>query len=471
MGICSKVEDVTPTNRTICRLENDGIGGTLTNCGYTVQELQKHPDEILYPVPNGKKLTYTLWIGSNDEYPNPNTLVEFYAIYLSNTSTPSSDIQEGTSDTVVALKGSLNLCVLSYQTQMRNGITETVEISRKDNLTWQTKSKNVCHGGSSSCPVIASSDGGTECWMESVDRKAFNQYLGLEIFRGYTTVGLDLVSSDETGLIDTAASIAGMVVNKTVSEGQDKLAKWLNNLAQAMTNSLRETAVQKDKARGVAAVPEIHIAVQFRWLAGPIASVILSFIFLLAVIFQTSHRGVPPWKMSSIAGLLSLDHETAQLIASQDHGTSLKSRAKALRVRLCQGDDQGWRLRGKEFYCPTAPYNNPDGMQVDDIIYSVYYDRIQSLAVRLANDLVEKDRYLTTTTLSLFFLPETLLHQATQPLPGSTYLANQNPLSYIELKLGHLRSWVQKIKRYSMGSRYTNFSIDAFMNAKADLNA
>lgn len=39
-------------------------------------------------------------------------------------------------------------------------------------------------------------------------------------------------------------------------------------------------------------------------------------------------------------------------------------------------------------------------MQVDDIIYSVYYDRIQSLAVRLANDLVEKDRYLTTTTLS-----------------------------------------------------------------------
>ena len=238
MGICSKVKDVTPTNRTICRLENDGIGGTLTNCGYTVQELQKHPNKILYPVSNGKKLRYTLWIGvSNDEYPNPNTLVEFYAIYLSNTSTPSSDIQDGTSDTVVALKGSLNLCVLSYQTQMRNGITETVEISRKDNLNWQTKSKNVCNGGSSSCPVIASSDRGTEYWMESVNGKAFNDYLGLEIFHGYATVGLNLVSSDETGLSGTAASIAGMVVNKTVSEGQDELAKWLNNLAQAMTNS------------------------------------------------------------------------------------------------------------------------------------------------------------------------------------------------------------------------------------------
>lgn len=123
---------------------------------------------------------------------------------------------------------------------------------------------------------------------------------------------------------------------------------------------LRQTAGQKDTAAGVAAVPEIHIALQFRWLAAPIASVILSFIFLSAVIFKTSQHGVPLWKMSSIAAVLSLDHETAQLINSQDYNAPLSSRTKALRVRLGPGSDHGWILQSnsrRKPFCLCLTYS------------------------------------------------------------------------------------------------------------------
>ncbi|KAL8760621.1 MAG: hypothetical protein Q9184_003202 [Pyrenodesmia sp. 2 TL-2023] len=252
---------------------------------------------------------------------------------------------ENFSDSVVALKGSLELCLLSYTTRVVNGITQTVEVGRNEALAWQTKSKQVCDNGTHFCDVVATSTGVEEYWMDSGNKKAFNQYLGLEIFRGYSSFGLHLVTSDETGLIDTSTIIAGLLVNKTISDGQEALTRMLDNLAVGMTNSLRETAGQKDKAAGVAAVPEIHIAVQFRWLAAPIASVILSFIFLAAIIFKTSQRGVPPWKMSPIAAVLSLDHQTAQLINNQDHNAPLSSRAKALGVRLGPGSDHGWILQ------------------------------------------------------------------------------------------------------------------------------
>ncbi|KAL8946877.1 MAG: hypothetical protein Q9222_006782 [Ikaeria aurantiellina] len=289
-------------------------------------------------------------IGNDYEYPDLNTLVEFYTIYVSDTNAFSSNFEGDFSDSVVALKGSLDLCVITYQTQLINGVTQTVELGRTTDLAWKTGRKEVCKdntGRSTFCEVITSSTGGQEYWMDSANKKAFNQYLGLEIFHGYGSAGLDVVVSGyETGLIDTVSIMADKLVNHPVSDGQDALSKMLDNLAIGMTNSLRETTGQKATASGIAGVPEIHIEVQFGWLVIPIASVILSLIFLSAVICQTSQQGVPPWRMSPIAALLSLDHETAHLIASQDHGVSLNSRAKALKVRLGQGENQEWRLNG-----------------------------------------------------------------------------------------------------------------------------
>ena len=97
-------------------------------------------------------------------------------------------------------------------------------------------------------------------------------------------------------------------------------------------------------APGTAKTPEVHIAVEFRWLIVPIASVILSLILLSAVIFETARTGAPAWKASSIAALLSLDHDAANAIALQDHSRSLDERARNLALRLKQGGKREWTL-------------------------------------------------------------------------------------------------------------------------------
>ena len=110
---------------------------------------------------------------------------------------------------------------------------------------------------------------------------------------------------------------------------------------------LRTTSDNNSTAPGIAEALETHIAVQFRWLIVPIASVILSLILLSAVIFETARSGAPAWKASSIAALLSLDHDAGNAIASQDHSRSLDERARDLALRLKQGENRQWTLEAK----------------------------------------------------------------------------------------------------------------------------
>ena len=59
---------------------------------------------------------------------------------------------------------------------------------------------------------------------------------------------------------------------------------------------------------------------------------------------ETARSGAPAWKGSSIAALLSLNHDAGKAIASQDHSRSLDERAKALALRLKQGGNRQWTL-------------------------------------------------------------------------------------------------------------------------------
>lgn len=95
---------------------------------------------------------------------------------------------------------------------------------------------------------------------------------------------------------------------------------------------------------GTALEPVIYISVNFHWLILPSLSLILTLLFLLAVIFETARSGVPAWKASPIAALLALDHDAGSAIAAQDHSRSLDARARELTLRLKSGGKQGWFL-------------------------------------------------------------------------------------------------------------------------------
>lgn len=86
--------------------------------------------------------------------------------------------------------------------------------------------------------VISSTVDGTEYWMDETSIQACNHYLGLEIFRGTSSYGINVViAGSETAASDTADTFGGLLVNKTKSEGIDGLKKMLDNLAASITNT------------------------------------------------------------------------------------------------------------------------------------------------------------------------------------------------------------------------------------------
>lgn len=95
-------------------------------------------------------------------------------------------------------------------------------------------------------------------------------------------------------------------------------------------------------------LPEVYISVELKWLTIPIASVILSLLFLLIIIFESARSGVPAWRLSQVKPLLSLDPSAAQALSSSppdlDASQRPEVRAKELEMRLGQGMDGQWRL-------------------------------------------------------------------------------------------------------------------------------
>ena len=226
MGVCSKLDDITPMIVSNCHHED--TGATL-RCFYTVTELQVSPpwrgDNFSTDNPQ-----MTLWVGATESTDSQdyNSLGQFYTIYLPDTKAYGS--QTNITGELVALKGELDLCVISYQTTVTNGITKTVEVDRATDLTWQSDGKVIDNNYTS---VISTVSGGKEYWMSQNSTNAFRQYLTLDVFHGNNQIRA--FGEGELGTTDTATTLAGLLVNK--KGGQDAVSKMLDNLAISMTNA------------------------------------------------------------------------------------------------------------------------------------------------------------------------------------------------------------------------------------------
>lgn len=228
MGVCSTLDDITPTIVRNCHHENTGAS---TRCFYSVKDLQTHPpwreDNF-----TAEGIEMTLWVGASfirideNNYPDPNSLGEFYTIYLPNTT--AYDSEANFTKALVALKGSLNLCVISYQTNVTNGITKTVETSRATDLIWRPLQKTTNNTNTS---VIWTTSGGKEYWISQDSGYAFKNYLSLDVFYGHSQTGI----GGDRGSTDAAVTLAGLLVNQ--KNGQNALSKMLDNLATSMTNA------------------------------------------------------------------------------------------------------------------------------------------------------------------------------------------------------------------------------------------
>ncbi|KAL8748975.1 MAG: hypothetical protein Q9199_007966, partial [Rusavskia elegans] len=227
LGVCSRV-DIVPHDSIVQTCPLDEYGEPM-GCNYIVQELQTHPPWRIGNLTTGSNgpssaasQPYTLWIGSSDivtvpltpedpynyMFPSPETLTEFYIVYVADTrgymqghSTPEFF------SSIAALKVGLDLCVYQYNTSVINGGTKTVQMSRTTDLKWAKDSVNA-----SSATI-----GGKDYTMGKDTIRHFSNYFDLEVFYGSSSNGINIVTGGGWGTpaTDTPSVFAGLLVNRS----------------------------------------------------------------------------------------------------------------------------------------------------------------------------------------------------------------------------------------------------------------
>lgn len=114
-----------------------------------------------------------------------------------------------------------------------------------------------------------------------------------------------------------------------------------------MTNNMRQ---QNDSGSGpfsgLAFKTETYVRVRWAWLSYPAAVIVLSLLYLISTIIETTHREVAIWKSSNLAMLF---HGKNLNLEKPDHVmvntlSQMGERASSIEVELIQIDEQDWKL-------------------------------------------------------------------------------------------------------------------------------
>ncbi|MCJ1270468.1 hypothetical protein MMC22_010365 [Lobaria immixta] len=338
LAICSSVDDVTPTLIAHCP---PGYSDTEPGCDYTVPDLQNNPTwrKDYFKTIEGSN---ALWIGASQViggFPSgPDTLVEFFVLYLPDVSVLTRDTKTNFTASLVAFKGALNLCVQTYRTNITNGDTSTTVKETQKNLNWQLVSKTQ---DKTSVQVISATDAKVkEYWMEQVTRDTFNRYLAAAAFFGEYSPAHPQGFNHNESSSDAARGLSDRLYNGN-PKGMQGMSDLLANVATSMSNALRTTSDHSESAPGTATYFEIHISVNFRWLIIPILSIVLAFVFLIAVIAESRRKHIPAWKSDQIAVLFAIEPEMRARMERLD-----AAQVKDELVVLERKGPRGWQLRG-----------------------------------------------------------------------------------------------------------------------------
>lgn len=236
MGVCSSVVDVSPTITSKCRKNSRQYYPA--GCNYSVPEIDKHETATQTTLRAGKLLD-TLWIGASStfgyKYPEINTLVRFYTIYVPDLDVWATlDYVEDHKEELIALETTLSLCLYSYNTTTTYGVTNTKQVGKLVDLDWQTGT-GLQPDGKTSFDTAKTTHDTETFWMSKLNVDSFNKYLAIQIFSGYAryrpaTVdgGGNTTSSDAVRVV--ADSIYGS------PPGLQGLSVIMDNLAVSMTN-------------------------------------------------------------------------------------------------------------------------------------------------------------------------------------------------------------------------------------------
>lgn len=173
----------------------------------------------------------------------------------------------------------------------------------------------------------------------------FEQFLG-NFFTG--SVSTSMAQSDLSFSSDFMAALVPSRSSSANGEGTTltNVPELINNISQSMTTRMRQSARTDPNAQilGDAYELDSFVQVRWKWLALPLALLLLTLVFLLAAIRTSAQAKVLPWKSSSIALLFhGLSEDRREAGRWVERRAELHEIAGGMQVQLVR-TDKGWRL-------------------------------------------------------------------------------------------------------------------------------
>ncbi|KAI9720983.1 MAG: hypothetical protein M1828_005455 [Chrysothrix sp. TS-e1954] len=372
LGVVASVDDVTPSIVAKCPTKySEGNGSpdpSGESCNYTVAALDGKIPTLGSGSFNAEEAR--LWLGAstptnktyifgtpsgpaddtqealfNDQH---NTLTEFYVIYYSAAPDAVNRKPGSFESRLVALKGTLSLCLNTYESSFVNGTTVTTRVAQggKDPSEWTFGTRT--HDDKKYSAVTTANNGSTFA-MEQRALESFRWYFADSLFTGSAN-NFDSVSSALSETTDSAQAlwrvIHGADVEVDVGKGTERLQSFLDDMAISMSNALRQAPNSTTAPiKGTSYKDEAYISVTLYWLILPLALDFLLLVLLVATIFQSRAAKLPIWKTSQIAVLLGLSPDLSwdfgAVAATRSGGVAgIDEQARAWHVKLKQvGDD------------------------------------------------------------------------------------------------------------------------------------
>lgn len=170
--------------------------------------------------------------------------------------------------------------------------------------------------------------------VASLAAKAMNSFMSK------TFTGSGGIDTSSTGSAFSSDVIHALYDTKDYS-------KRVENLAISMTNNIRQ---QNDSGlspfSGVAFKTETYVNVRWAWFSYPATVLVLSLLYLIGTIIETTRRDVAIWKSSNLAMLFhgkTMALEKAKSIAVNKISL-MDEMATGIEIELLQTDKQDWKL-------------------------------------------------------------------------------------------------------------------------------
>ena len=235
MGVCSSVVDVSSSITSEYRKRSTQYHPI--GCNYSAPAIDRDGTPSSTTM-RSRSLGDTLWVGASYDRQYPDVprenLVQFYVIYAPDLAEWSAfDYAEDHKDRLIALEASLSLCMNTYITTMKSGVTTTNLTSSETNIDWKP-GKDVL--GGTEYETVATTYDSETFWIYWLNVLGFRNYMSIVTFIGSAQYRPANPGEDDGNATssDTIGVIASSVYDDNAGIGG--LSELLDKLAISMTN-------------------------------------------------------------------------------------------------------------------------------------------------------------------------------------------------------------------------------------------